>query len=62
MYSKCYIIKNYMYSSVIPATWEVEMKRITTQGQPGENVINTPSQQRSQMWWFMPVILATQKA
>jgi hypothetical protein len=36
----------------IPATWEVEIRKITVQGQSRKNVYETPSQQMSWPWWF----------
>jgi hypothetical protein len=37
--------------SVIPASWETEIGRITVGGQPGQKVSKTPSEQISQAWW-----------
>jgi hypothetical protein len=46
-------------TSVILTTWEVEIGRITVQGQPEQKVSETPSQQIN---WLMLVIPATQEA
>jgi hypothetical protein len=42
--------------SVIPATWEVEIRRTAVWGQPGQKITKLPSQQKSQTWWHAPVI------
>jgi hypothetical protein len=44
--------------SVIPATQEVEIRRMEVQDQLGQNS-ETPSQQISWAWWFLPVISMT---
>jgi hypothetical protein len=46
---------------VILATSEVEIRRLTVQGQPGQEVIKTPSQLTSEAWWCVPVTPATQE-
>jgi hypothetical protein len=47
---------------VILATQEVETGRIVVQGWPKKKVCETPSQQKSQTWWCVPVILAKREA
>jgi hypothetical protein len=47
--------------SVIPATWEVEIRRIVICGQPRQKVSGTPSQQISQAEWHVPVIPTIRK-
>jgi hypothetical protein len=46
-------------TSVIPATQEAKIGRITVGGQPGKKVGKIPSQQKSWMYWHMPIIPAT---
>jgi hypothetical protein len=43
--------------TVILATWEAEIRRITVQGQPGEKVSKIPFQSIAEhggSWWLMP--------
>jgi hypothetical protein len=47
---------------VIPTTWEVEIRKITIQGQPGEKLGRTPFQTINWSWWFSPVVPGTWKA
>jgi hypothetical protein len=51
-----------LYTAVIPATWEVEIRRMEVPGQPWQKVNETTSQPISQAWWHAPVIPATRKA
>jgi hypothetical protein len=46
---------------VIPATWEMEIRRIAVQAQCKQNVSLTPSQPMSRVWWCRPVIQAMQE-
>jgi hypothetical protein len=46
---------------VILATQEVEIGRISVQGQLGQKLCETPSQSRSWTWWYISVIPTTQK-
>jgi hypothetical protein len=48
--------------SIITATEEAEMGKITVRGQSRPKISRTPSQSKSQEWWCMPVIPGTQKA
>jgi hypothetical protein len=41
---------------IILAMGEAETGEIVAQGQPGQKVNKTRSQQISQAWWYMPVI------
>jgi hypothetical protein len=41
---------------VIPATQEVQIRKIIVQGQPRQKVNETPFQQISQAWWFVSII------
>jgi hypothetical protein len=41
------------YIPVIPGTQEWEIGRITVPDQPGKKVIETPSQQINQAWWYV---------
>jgi hypothetical protein len=47
---------------VIPATPEMEIRRIKVQGHPGQKVSETSSQTISLAWWHKPVILAMWEA
>jgi hypothetical protein len=47
---------------VIPATWEAEIRKITTGGQSKQKVSKATSQQTSQAWWYTSVIPVTQEA
>jgi hypothetical protein len=38
------------YACRIPATWEVQIRRIAILGQPGQKVSMTPSQSISWVW------------
>jgi hypothetical protein len=49
------------YSSIIPATQEVEIRKIMVQGQPGKNVSKTPSQPANWVWWWHAVIAAMRR-
>jgi hypothetical protein len=42
-----------------PAIWEVEIMRTVVQGQPGQKVIKTPSQQKSWVLWYVPFFSIT---
>jgi hypothetical protein len=35
--------RHWWLTSVIPATWEADIRRIEVQGQPGQKVFKTPS-------------------
>jgi hypothetical protein len=48
--------------SIIPATGEVEFRRIIVQGQPEQNISEIPFQKTSQSWWCALVIPASQEA
>jgi hypothetical protein len=39
-----------------PHSHLLEIRRITAQGQTGKEVIETPSQQVSCMWWWCPPV------
>jgi hypothetical protein len=41
-----------------PATLEAEIRRMAVQGQLGQKVSMTPSQQTSWVGWFVPIISA----
>jgi hypothetical protein len=43
---------------IIPATWEVEIRKITVQGQLNQKISETPCQPVSQVYWYIPVIPA----
>jgi hypothetical protein len=38
-------------TSIIPATWEAEIRKITVQGQKRQKVSGIPSQQQQQNWY-----------
>jgi hypothetical protein len=44
-----------------PATWEVEIKMIVALGQSGQKVSETPAQETSAVWLYMPVIPGMQR-
>jgi hypothetical protein len=46
---------------VILTTQEVEMEKISVQGQPGQKVSKTPSQSVIHAWWCVPVVSAMQE-
>jgi hypothetical protein len=46
------VIKNKKWlTPVIPATWEVAIRRLTIQGQPRQKVLKIPLQSITQAWW-----------
>jgi hypothetical protein len=47
---------------IIPATQEVEIRRVEVQSQSGQKVSENTSHLISQTWWCMPAILATKEA
>jgi hypothetical protein len=44
---------------IIPAIWEMEIRRTAVQGQTGKKVFETSSQPISWTWWYMHVIPST---
>jgi hypothetical protein len=48
--------------AVISATWELELRRIVVQGQPGQKNSKTLSQPTILVWWHTFVIPAKQEA
>jgi hypothetical protein len=49
-------------TSVISGTQEVEIVRIVVRSQPKQKVSETPFQQISLVWWYVPDIPAIWKA
>jgi hypothetical protein len=47
------------HTSVLPATWEIELGTTEVQGQPRQKVSNTSSQTTIQEWWYTSVSSAT---
>jgi hypothetical protein len=61
MNQKAWLGRAQWLMAVIPPTQEAEIRRIAGRGQLIQNVSKIPSQQRSQAWWYMLVISATQQ-
>jgi hypothetical protein len=47
---------------IIPATQEVEIRRVEVQSQSGQKVSENTSHLISQTWWCIPVILVISEA
>jgi hypothetical protein len=47
---------------VIPATWEMEIRRISIAGRSRQKVSKTPVSTNKLVWWYTSVILATWEA
>jgi hypothetical protein len=45
---------------VILSTWEVEIRRIIVQSQPGQKVLETSISTKGWVQWYVPVIPASQ--
>jgi hypothetical protein len=49
-------------TSVIPATWETEIRRFTVPGQPRQKVSKTSPQPINQAWWHIFMVPAMWEA
>lgn len=47
---------------IITSTWEAGIGKTEVQGQPGQKVSETTSQDMSQIWWWVPMIPAVREA